>query len=212
MEIADTNRCWCREKDLCFEINFIFNGLKKIAAILFLLILAFNFCGYRWLLSYMEEKATVRLEQKLDAGDYDESQLVEVKIPAKLLYHSNQTEYETFYGETEWNGEYYQYVKRKLSNDTLYLLCIAHTEKNKIQAVKTDFFKFVNDIPARGGQQKSEQPSFVKLLMSEFLQNNNTPDFSVLKSEIKTTCLSVLYFHSQFNPSTPAQPPEQLFS
>ena len=34
----------------------------------------------------MEQKATTRLEQKLDAGKYDASQLVEVKIPLNLPY------------------------------------------------------------------------------------------------------------------------------
>lgn len=158
----------------------------------------------------MQDKATARLEQRLDAGDYDESQLVEVKIPVRILYHENWSEYQTYYGETEWNGEYYQYVKRKLSNDTLYLLCIPHAEKNKLQAAKTDYFKVMNDIPASGGPQKSQLPSFVKLLLSEFLQQSNTPDFSVAYIMDKTSYPLEQYFSSQFDPSTPAQPPELL--
>jgi len=159
----------------------------------------------------MEDKATARLEQRLDAGDYDETQLVEVKIPLRAPYQTSWSDYQTFYGETEWNGEYYQYVKRKLSNDTLYLLCIPHTEKTKIHAVKTDYFKSVNDIPFQGGPQKSQQPSFVKLLLSEFLQNNSTSDFSINEMKEKIFNPVYTYFHSQFNPSTPAQPPEQFF-
>ena len=44
--------------------------MKKIGSILFLLILIFNFWGYKWALSYLEQKATIRLEQRLDAGAF----------------------------------------------------------------------------------------------------------------------------------------------
>lgn len=182
--------------------------MKKIGAILLLLILVFNFYGYRWLLSYFEENATARLEQKLDAGDYDVNQLVEVKIPLRVPYQASWSDYETFYGETKWDGKYYQYVKRKLSNDTLYLLCIPHDEKTKIHTAKTDYFKSINNLPFEGGPQKSQHASFVKLLLSEFLQNNNPAEFS-LKIEAKEFSYPRhFFFNTQFDPSTPAQPPE----
>ena len=184
--------------------------MKKISAILLLLILVFNFYGYRWLLSYFEENATTRLEQKLDAGDYDINQLVEVKIPLRVQYQASWSDYETFYGETKWNGEYYQYVKRKLSNDTLYLLCIPHDEKTKIHAAKTDYFKSVNNLPFEGGSQKSQQTSFVKLLLSEFLQNSGPEDLSLMNERNGFSYLGHFYFNTQFDPSTPAQPPENV--
>ena len=104
---------------------------------------------------YLEEKATQRLDQKLETGDYDEASLVEVKIPLQLPYYTNWSQYERHYGETEWNGKHYQYVKRKLFNDTLYLLCIAHTEKNNIQTAAADIFTTVNNIQHDGVPQKS---------------------------------------------------------
>jgi len=174
--------------------------------------MVFNFYGYRWLLSYFEENATTRLEQKLDAGDYDINQLVEIKIPFKVAYQASWSEYETFYGETKWNGEYYQYVKRKLSNDTLYLLCIPHDEKTKIHAAKTDYFKSINNLPSEGGPQKSQQNSFVKLLLSEFVQNNNQADFSLMLERKDFPYSAHFYFNTQFDPSTPAQPPESTFA
>src|SRR5688500_17653390 len=147
--------------------------------------MVFNFYGYRWLLSYFEGMATTRLEQKLDAGEYDENSLIEVKIPVRLPYLASWNVYENFYGETEWNGEYYQYVKRKLSNDTLYLLCIPHNEKNRIQAAKTDYFKSINNLPFENGSPQSQLPSFIKLLMSEFLQQGNLTDFTLVTLDKK---------------------------
>lgn len=182
--------------------------MKKIGSILFLLILVFNFCGYKWILSYMEKKSTVRLEQKLDAGDYDANDLVEVKIPLNLPYYTDWAEYETFYGETEYKGKIYQFVKRKISADTLYLLCIPHTEKNDLQVAKSDFFKTVNSLQHDGMPQKGNQPPAIKLMMSEFLQNDELL-YSVSEENISLRLYSPeISFSSQFNPLTPAQPPE----
>ena len=139
--------------------------MKKTAAIFLLAILVFNIWGYRWIFYYLEEKATVRLEQKLDAGDYDESQLIEIKIPLKLPYYTNWKEYEPHYGEAEWEGQHYQFVKRKLSNDTLFLLCIPHIEKTNIQVAAADYFKSMNDLQHDGMPQKSQQPSVIKLML-----------------------------------------------
>ncbi|MGC4035133.1 MAG: hypothetical protein QM764_04165 [Chitinophagaceae bacterium] len=181
--------------------------MKKIASILFLLILVFNFWGYRWTLAYMEKKSTVRLEQKIDAGNYDESQLVEVKIPLNLPYYTDWNEYRSDYGEAQLNGENYQCVKRKVVGDTLYLLCLPHVEKNTLQLAKSDYFKSVNNIQ-HDGQQKGNQPASVKLMLSEFLPNDEIAyrcDIhpSILSPFSKDICLL-----SQFDPLTAAQPPE----
>lgn len=184
--------------------------MKKLAAILLLGLLVFNFYGYRWLLTYMENSATTRLVQKLDAGDYDESQLMEVKIPVRLQYHNNWSDYETFYGQAEYNGEYYQYVKRKLYNDTLYLLCIPHVEKTKLKAAKTDFFLTLNDLPYNGGTNKSPLSSFTKLLLSEYLPNKNYQEIDLTDQIKKKYYLQDFSFSPQFSPSAPGQPPDLL--
>jgi hypothetical protein len=181
--------------------------LKKIGSILFLLILVFNFWGYKLALSYLEQKSTIRLEQKLDAGKYDPSQLVELKIPMNLPYYTDWSEYQSYYGEAVINGENYQYVKRKVVGDTLYLLCISHTEKNDIQLAKADYFKTVNNIQ-HDGQQKGNQPASIKLMLSEFLQNDETAlhyNTDIFPLPFNPCEIS---FASQFNPLTPAQPPE----
>ena len=182
--------------------------LKKITAILLISLLLFNIVGYKLVFAYLEENATSRLEEKIDAGQYDESQLIEIKIPLQLPYY-NDSKYQTCYGETEFNGEHYRYVKRKVSGNTLYLLCLPHTEKDNIAAVKTDFVKAVNDIPQNGVPQKG-QPSFIKLMLTEFLQEEKTNDFTLQLIEYKDLHSFDSYLFSQFEPKTAAQPPDIL--
>ena len=181
-------------------------SLKKIAAILLLSLLVFNLAGYRWLFSAIEKNATANLEQKISAGKYSDEQLVEIRIPLNMPYYSDK-DYEDVYGETDFNGEHYQYVKRKVSGNTLYLLCLPDKEKTSILKEKNEFTKTVNDIPGNkeGSQQKS---GLVKLLTTEFRVNETAFD-------INDYSISSLSFVSRnadakdlFIPLTDAQPPE----
>jgi len=168
--------------------------------------MVFNLAGYRWLFSAIEKNATANLEQKISAGKYSEEQLVEIRIPLNMPYYSDK-DYEEVYGETDFNGEHYQYVKRKVSANTLYLLCLPNKGKTSIVKVKNEFTKAVNDIPGNkeGSQQKS---GLVKLLTTEFRVNENAFD-------INNFSISSLSFVTRnadakdlFIPLTDAQPPE----
>lgn len=119
--------------------------------------MVFNLAGYRWLFSAIEKKATANLEQKISSGNYSEEQLVEIRIPLNMPYYSDK-DYENVYGETDFNGEHYRYVKRKVSDNILYLLCLPNKEKTSIANAKNEFTKAVNDIPANkpGSQQKKQ--------------------------------------------------------
>ncbi len=182
--------------------------MKRLAAILLLAILLMNFIGYRWMLSYMDSQATMRLEQKLDAGDYDESALVEVKIPLNLPYHNNWSEYEIFYGQVNYDGKYFQYVKRKLSNDTLFLLCLPHEEKTRINEAKADLFKSVHDLPF-DGKGNTPRANLIKLLQCEFLQDQDNCQIQNSSYNNSITAVRNSSIDQQFDPNTPSRPPEK---
>lgn len=167
--------------------------------------MVFNLAGYRWLFSAIENKATAKLEQKISAGKYNDEQLVEIRIPLNMPYYTDK-DYESVYGETDFNGEHYRYVKRKVSGNTLYLLCLPNKEKNDIAKVKNEFTKAVNDIPAN--KQGSQQKNFIKLLTSEFQVNETAVHENIF------LIASLSYFSRNteaknlFTPLTEAQPPE----
>lgn len=154
----------------------------------------------------MEQNATARLESKIDAGQYSESQLQEIRILLSVPYYAN-TGFQACYGETDYQGQHYRYVKRKISGDTLYLLCLPHTEKDNINAAKTDFVKALNDIQ-HNSQKQNEAPSFVKLLLSEFTDNNTTYTFSSTLALFNKHYLHNAKVHAQSEPGTLTQPPE----
>ena len=168
--------------------------------------MVFNFIGYRWLFTSIENKATAALEQKISAGQYTDDQLVEIRIPLNMPYYSDK-DYENVYGETDFNGEHYRYVKRKVSNNTLYLLCLPNKEKTSIAKVKNEFTKAVNDIPT-GKQESQQKTNLIKLLTTEFRVTETTVNSTIFSS------LSLQFINRNsavadlFTPLTDAQPPE----
>jgi hypothetical protein len=180
--------------------------LKKIAAILLLSLMVFNFLGYRWYFSVIENNATAKLELKISSGNFNEDQLVEIRIPLNMPYYSDK-DYEEVYGETDWNGEHYRYVKRKVSNNTLYLLCLPNKEKSSIAKVKNEFTKAVNDIPAnkQGSQQKN---NFIKLLTAEFRIHETAADENFFSVVALSFINKNVEAKDLFISLTEAQPPE----
>jgi len=164
--------------------------------------------GYRWYFSVIENKATAKLEQKISAGKYNEAQLVEIRIPLNMPYYSDK-EYEEVYGETDWNGEHYRYVKRKVSGNTLYLLCIPDIENTSIAKVKSEFTKSVNDVPAnkKGSQQKN---TFIKLMNSEFQTNETVVDENIFSTGTLSFINKNVDAKDLFISLTEAQPPESF--
>ncbi len=188
--------------------------MKKIAAALLIFILLFNWFGYNLVVNYLQQKSDTHLEALLDENQYDDSQLIELKIPTHIPYQTSWASYERYDGEVEVNGILYKYVKRKVSNDTLYLMCIPNTKKMSLEAARDDFFKNTNDLAQNNtaNNQGSKSVSF-KNVMSEYdpysftfnvNQLNNTPGNLYLTFQVDSLLTSPHI--------SPEQPPDILFS
>jgi hypothetical protein len=147
--------------------------LKKTVTILLLGILLFNWIGYRLFSSYLEEKANLRLEAQLDSDNYDEAELIPIKIPAThLSYYNTSRSFERVDGHVEINGIVYNYVKQRLYNGSIELLCIPNHSSIILQKAGDDHFKFVNDIQQTGQSKKTDSHSgSSKSFLSDYYNN-----------------------------------------
>lgn len=152
-----------------------------------LVIHLFNMGGYRLIFTLLEEKSDIHIVNKLDSGSYEDHELIEVKIPYLVPYSASWPEYKRYDGEIELNGVHYNYVKRKMLNDTLYLLCIPNTIKTGLKVASQDLTAAMSDITAQSSKdQKSSVPATIKPFAPEY---SNQPDeylFSVTLCEINT--------------------------
>ena len=122
--------------------------------------LFFNWYGYQLLTQCWQERAESRLQARLDRDEYNEGQLVSVKIPLSSVSYSNYNNsgiggFERVDGRVDIRGVRYQYVKRRIVSDSLELLCIPNVTAMKLQQVRNDFFRQANDLQQQSQGRKT---------------------------------------------------------
>jgi hypothetical protein len=187
------------------------NCMRKILAILLLGVHLFNLGGYRLVFSNLESKMGTQMVAKLDRSDYDDKDLIEVKVPVNLPYQTNWQDFERYDGEIQIAGVHYNYVKRKLQNDTLILMCIPNTDKMKLFNARETFFSLVNDMQqTETGKNLPLPVKPVKIFMAEYVPDQNDfsfagPQIPVIEySHIKSPEIHTVYY------PTASQPPELI--
>ena len=155
----------------------------------------------------MSRNADRQLEIKIDRNDYDESLLVEVRIPLHMPYLSEQMEFERHYGEMTIEGKHYTYVKRKIENGELVLKCLPNSSRERILAAGNDFFKLANGLDQPGKKQDNGL-NLAKNFWSEYDGKDNDVSLCLIEDLIrkKYSRLSVALPEAYLPPQN--QPPE----
>jgi hypothetical protein len=119
--------------------------LRKSAVILLLGVMLFNWFGYRLIISCMQNKADKEMEARLDDASYDPTSLISVKVPVTTLsYYTSSAQFERVDGSIEIGGIAYNYVMRRLYNDSLEVLCIPNRTAMQLKAFENEFLKSIN--------------------------------------------------------------------
>ncbi|GAC1419885.1 MAG: hypothetical protein NVS9B7_27700 [Flavisolibacter sp.] len=158
--------------------------MKKIAAILFVTITLFYLFGYQLLIGYLQNIQESSLEAKLDNNNYNETDLITIKLPVTLPYYYNSKIYARINGTIEINGIEFKYVKRRIYNDSIELACIPNFSKKQFQSVKDDFVKLSSE--GQNNHQEKKSPS-VKIACFEYC--DKIISFSTLKEASTITAL-----------------------
>jgi hypothetical protein len=136
---------------------------------LFLALLLFNFIGYRLWLYYAQGRSARMLTAAVDKGDYDSTNLITISIPLNVPYLSDWTDFQRVDGEVEVGGKIYRFVKRKVFDGRLILLCLPDENKTQLQAAGKDFFKSVNDLSSTpAGKKQNTVPSTCKVFPADY--------------------------------------------
>lgn len=166
----------------------------------------FNLAGYNLFFQYSIRQSDERIIQQLDNNQYNDSQLIEVKIKLNLPYLSDWSGYERYDGEVEFAGVHYNYVKRKIYQDTLYILCVPNQIKTELYKGSNRYLVNVNDIPS--GKDGSNSVSKKSVSIDEYKQQVLLYDFTVTPLQsIATDYSHPPHISCQFM-GTPGKPPE----
>lgn len=111
------------------------------------LLLLFNALGFYGLFVGLRIKTTQDIVERLDLNQYSDSETITLKVPLSLPYTAGNDQYKRVNGEIEYNGEFFRLVKQKLSNDTVYIVCIKDVQSKKIKQALNDYVKTFSDKP-----------------------------------------------------------------
>ena len=184
--------------------------MKKIAAILLMIVMLFNLVGYRWVMNMVQQNADARLEARLDKNEYDEANLIEIKVPLELPYQTDWKNFERCDGAIEFNNVHYKYVKRKIEGGFMILKCIPNESRQEITNARDHFFQLVNDLEQTKPVKKSNSslPAGIRIALSDYdeqlqLGFSFPGNISKINQQLYSTGIISDNLHN-----TPEQPPE----
>jgi hypothetical protein len=182
--------------------------LKKSAAIFFLSIYLFNLAGYSVFFRLLIDRADSRMETTLDNSRFREEELVELKVPLHVPYVRLSDDFERVSGHVLIEGKYYNYVKRRIGADTLYLYCISNNQADQLLNAKKEYGKQATDTPS----SQKEKDTVAKKGGAVFQYQESIPDFRVMavSSTDKNECIYRPSAIPAYYISTPYDPPELI--
>lgn len=184
--------------------------MRRLSAILLIALFLFNLCGYRIWVDYAQQQSDKRLEASFDKQEYDNADLITIKVPLSLPYLNNQQDFERIDGEINVGGKILKYVKRKISDGNLILLCIPDHNKMRIESAKDEFFKYANDLVQNNHSKKStsSKTNIFKALSMEY--EKHPSDYSTVYYQmLRTYSISTqLNFLPPAHRNLPEHPPD----
>jgi hypothetical protein len=135
----------------------------------------------------------------------DDTRLLEIKIPVHMPTVQDWTEYEVIEGQIQLKDAYYNYVRLKMTRDTMFFICVPNTVKTQLTKANIITAKQINDVPLT---KKGQNPAIKKVnTLSEYnlqaFKYNYSAFGEFLKPENKSFSLKLDYPYI----SSPGKPP-----
>jgi hypothetical protein len=121
--------------------------LKRFFAIVLLSIHLFNIGGYALLYQYYIHQSDVQIVKQIFDNKIDDTKLIEIKIPVHFPTIQDWAEYEVIQGQIQLKDAYYDYVRLRMTRDTMYFVCIPNEVKTRLVKANIITAKDINDVP-----------------------------------------------------------------
>lgn len=153
---------------------------------------------------YLVYKSDKLFDEQVSKGRYNIDDLVEVKIPVHMPTIQDWKEYTYINGQVQFKNNCYNYVKLKMTRDTIYLMCIPNYKTTRLADHNIINARQIPDIPV----SKKEHVPFGKINLTAYNHQAMHYKFSIpLMMVGKTNCNDCLITPKLFIDG-PAQPPD----
>ena len=96
----------------------------------------------------------------------DKTKLVEIKIPVNMPTIQDWNEYEEIVGQIQLKDAFYNYVRLKMTRDTMYFVCLQNSVKTRLVNANVITAKEISDVPI---SKKGQDPISKKVnTLSEY--------------------------------------------
>lgn len=148
--------------------------MKRFTTIVLLGLHLFYSGGYMLLFYFLIYQSDRFVEQQISKGYYNVRDLVEIKIPVHIPYGQNWIGYQPVSGQVQLQQGCYNYVKLKITNDTLYVMCVPNYRTTKLIQSNIIYARQISDFPLT----KKGSASLKQLNIDQY-------NFNVVNYEIK---------------------------
>lgn len=162
------------------------------------------------MLGYLQHQSDIRIETRIDDSQYDESSLIELRVPLNMPYQNRWTEFERHYGEIEIGGKHYAYVKRRVEGNVLVLKCLPNAQKDLIKNAEQEMLQVSHAATQDHSGSQSPLVKAVKAGLTDldsFQFEWTTPSFIAPAGEYLVAKTSLLQPGCKH---TPEQPPDHV--
>lgn len=121
--------------------------MKRFTTIVLLSLHLFYSGAYMLLFYCLIYQSDRFVEKQISKGYYNVRDLVEIKIPVHIPYGQDWTDYQPISGQIQLREACYNYVKLKITNDTLYVMCVPNYRTTKLIQSNIIYARQVSDFP-----------------------------------------------------------------
>lgn len=178
--------------------------MKRLIAILLLNVHLFNLGGYHFVFQYFIHQSEVQIVKEIYENKIDATKLVEIKIPVHLPGIKKWDHYVRDNGQLQLKGVYYNYLRYKMSPDTMSFICIANSVKTRLVSANLVIAKEINDVPLSKKSHDSLKKSGAGNEYSFQVLNYQFVAFSTL---LKAIASPIAYHISDPYIESPGKPP-----
>lgn len=115
---------------------------------------------------YYINQADTQMVKQIFENKIDKTKLIELKIPVNMPTISDWTDYEEIVGQIQLKDAYYNYVRLKMTRDTMYFICLQNTDKTRLVSANVITVKEISDVPV---SKKGQAPVTKKVnTLSEY--------------------------------------------
>jgi hypothetical protein len=170
--------------------------MRKIVSILLVVLLLINASGY-YLISIGLSIHDKEQSLKLSNDEYSGSDAIIIKLPLSLPYSTNDDSYETADGKILFNNETYRIVKKRMTNDTVFIVCVRDQIEGKIRMQMNDLAKSQTDSP-QNHKQASTSFSCVKVYLATSCSLGNISAPWTIEIGYRSTQFQYTYLFESF--------------